>query len=122
MPAERSGVPIDALRAAVQLRIEQRTLRSVAKDIGMSPSGLWSFVLATGRPYGATYQKLLSWYVRDQARRDGITPESVQAALTLLVAQLPRAKRDQLRKEIIALVARKLPPRKRADWIRVASS
>jgi|SRR5690625_303343 len=90
MPAPRGGgVPLDRLREAVEGGVRSRSLRSVAREVGMSPSGLQKF-LDGSRPYSGTRRKLERWYVREAARYEGGPGVgTAAAALQVLTQDLP---------------------------------
>ena len=48
------------LRAAVEAGVERSSLRAVAREVGLSPTGLGKF-LAGSRPYPSTRRKLERW-------------------------------------------------------------
>lgn len=50
------------LRAAVQLRMDRTSTRVVAREVGVSPGTVYSFVAARVRPYGTTLARLETWY------------------------------------------------------------
>jgi hypothetical protein len=54
----------ERFRGAVREAIARSTLRTVAKDVGMSPSGLQKFLNGTN-PYGKTRERLHVWYFRE---------------------------------------------------------
>jgi transcriptional regulator with XRE-family HTH domain len=58
--AERA-VPVTVLRDAVRLRVEGSTLRAVAAEVGLSFSGLRSFLAGT-KPHPRTLEKLQAWF------------------------------------------------------------
>jgi hypothetical protein len=68
-------VPLDPsaldaqLRAAVSAAVERSSLRGVARDVGLSPTGLGKF-LAGSQPYPSTRRKLERWFA-SQAREQG---------------------------------------------------
>jgi len=77
----------ERFRWALHLAIERSTLRAVAKEVGMSPSGLQNF-LDGAAPYGKTKEKLRFWYFR----RAGFSSYAVEDAayiLRRLVSSLP---------------------------------
>lgn len=77
----------ERFRQAVRLAIAGSTLRAVAREIGMSPSGLQNF-LDGAAPYGKTKEKLRFWYFR----RAGFSNYAVEDAayiLRRLVSSLP---------------------------------
>lgn len=77
---------LERLREVVAARVERRSLRAVAREVGMSPSGLQKF-LDGASPYSATRRKLERWFVRESAG-------SALAALRVLVDDLPPSRRD----------------------------
>lgn len=88
---------LELLRTAVRARIESMSLRHVAGEVGMSPTGLSGFL--HGRPpRRQTHHRLTAWYVRTQAAEaepfavDAITARS---ALALLVHHLPAPERER---------------------------
>ena len=60
--AERAAC--ERYRGAVRLAIANSTLRAVAREVGMSPSGLQKFLDGTN-PYGMTRDRLRVWYFRE---------------------------------------------------------
>ena len=77
----------ERFRKALCLAIAGSTLRAVAKEVGMSPSGLQNF-LDGAAPYGKTREKLRFWYFR----RAGFSSYAVEDAayiLRRLVGTLP---------------------------------
>ena len=89
----RSGVPLDQLRAVVMARMANVSLRGVAREVGMSPSGLQKFVDGSV-PYLPTRQKLERWYVREASRGEAeMSADVAAAALGVLVSELTPARR-----------------------------
>lgn len=88
---------IPQLRTAVIERVERTSLRSAAREIGMSPTGLKKF-LDGNMPYTKTLHRLRKWYLQHAADTEGdIGEEDAQAALRVLVHDLP----DEVRAETI---------------------
>jgi len=54
----------ERFRAALRQTIARSTLRAVAREVGMSPSGLQNF-LDGSNPYGKTRERLRLWYFRE---------------------------------------------------------
>lgn len=79
---------IERLREAVRAMVENTSLRQVARQIGMSPSGLKKF-LEGATPYSPTRRRLHRWYVQHSEVRHGQVefPEA-NAALRVLVHDL----------------------------------
>ena len=83
------------LRETAASRVENTSLRSVAREIGMSPTGLKKFLQGTA-PYSPTLRRLRSWYVQYAAVQSGnVGLEDATAALNVLVHDLaPDPRRD----------------------------
>ncbi|HEX8674698.1 MAG TPA: hypothetical protein VF710_22545 [Longimicrobium sp.] len=83
----RDDVPVspEQMRQAVTRAVLNTSLRQVARDVGMSPSGLDKYLMGISEPYSQTRRKLEEWYVRDAVAHDGISDATATAALTLLL-------------------------------------
>lgn len=81
---------LDRLRHAVAERVRATSLRAVARQVGMSPSGLHSF-LSGGVPYQKSRRKLFEWLHRERGGRAG---DEVSSALVSLVRDLPAERRE----------------------------
>ena len=83
------------LRETAAARVENTSLRSVAREIGMSPTGLKKFLQGTA-PYSPTLRRLRSWYVQYAAVQQGhVGLEDASAALSVLVHDLlPKPRRE----------------------------
>lgn len=80
---------IPQLRTAVIERVERTSLRSAAREIGMSPTGLKKF-LDGNMPYTKTLHRLRRWYLQHAADTEGdLGEEDAFAALRVLVHDLP---------------------------------
>ena len=97
MPSSELRVSVEAIRRAVQVVCGAASLRSVARDVGMTPMGLSAF-LKGAKPQERTLRKLLVWYAShsETEREDGET--EVRAGLALLAMQYPAP--DRLRIEL----------------------
>jgi hypothetical protein len=96
-------VGLAVLRARLAARLETASLRQVARDVGMTPSGL-RHVLDGGRPQSATRRKLEAWYVRErELSPEAPDAETLRAALRLLVRELPAAERPDALRRLIQL-------------------
>ena len=84
----RATFNLKVLVDAVRRCVDETSIRAVADEIGMSPSGL-HVLLGGSKPHPATRQKLVLWYVErqktDASGRDEISPRDVDAAMRLLV-------------------------------------
>lgn len=93
--SERPQSSIDRLREAVTIRVQATSLRSVARQVGMSPSGLDKF-LTGGMPYQKSRRKLFDWLHRERANLGADhTVDGVAAALSSLVRDLPPDRRER---------------------------
>jgi len=92
---ERPQSSIDRLREAVTIRVQATSLRSVARQVGMSPSGLDKFLLG-GMPYQKSRRKLFDWLHREYNNLGAdLTADGIAAALGSLVRDLPPERRER---------------------------
>ncbi|MCA1791645.1 MAG: hypothetical protein LC667_17875, partial [Thioalkalivibrio sp.] len=83
--SERPQTTIDRLREAVTIRVQATSLRSVARQVGMSPSGLDKFLMG-GMPYQKSRRKLFDWLHRERGNLGAEhTVDGVAAAMASLV-------------------------------------
>jgi hypothetical protein len=93
--SDRPQNTIDRLREAVTIRVQATSLRSVARQVGMSPSGLDKF-LNGGMPYQKSRRKLFDWLTRERGNLGAEhTVDGVAAALASLVRDLPPDRREK---------------------------
>ena len=91
---DRPQTSITRLREAVTIRVQATSLRSVARQVGMSPSGLDKF-LAGGMPYQKSRRKLFDWLHRERNNLGAdLTVDGIAAALGSLVRDLPPDRRE----------------------------
>lgn len=96
---------IEHLRDAVAARAENTSLRNVAREIGMSATGLKKFLLGTA-PYTPTLRRLRSWYVQYAAVQSGeVQLEDASAAINVLLHDLPPAARRRMASRMIDALA-----------------
>lgn len=107
LPGGGADTELDRIRAELERELATSSLRSVAREVGMSPSGL-SKVLAGGRPYRQTLTKLRAWRTRHTAGEPPITDE---AALEVLLRRIPERRRARVRGEIRTILERAAPRR-----------
>ncbi|HEX5872393.1 MAG TPA: hypothetical protein VFY65_18315 [Longimicrobium sp.] len=93
-------MPLDAIRDATARAVASTSLRSVARDMGMTAMGLRAF-LHGGDPRAATLRKLNEWYVREAARTREVSAETVEAALIILLDFFPEDKAGELRRRLL---------------------
>jgi len=102
----RSSATVRHLREAAVARVENSSLRGVAREIGMSPMGLRNFLHGT-EPYAPTLRRLRNWYVKYAALRSGnVHTEDATAALAVLVHDLAPAPRRQAAATVLDAVGR----------------
>ena len=110
---------VEHLRAAAADRVEHSTLRSAAREIGMSPTGLRKFLLGTA-PYGPTMRRLRKWYVHHAAVAAGeVERDDVTAALSVLTYDLPSAPRRETADRMLEALGRGYDTtgRARPGWV-----
>ena len=94
MPPPTPTPSLDRLRDAIQSRVQESSLRAVAREVGMSPSGLQKF-LAGGIPYQKSRRKLFEWLQREREPEVEEPPfHGVPRSLAELVRELPYERRD----------------------------
>lgn len=87
-PNDPDGL-IPLMREAVTERAERTSLRTAAREIGMSPSGLKKF-LDGNTPYTKTVHRLRRWYLQHAGdAREELSEDEAYAALSVLVHDLP---------------------------------
>lgn len=92
---------MDTIRQAARSAVEMSSLRSVARDTGMSPSGL-ARVLEGGRIYPSTVRRLTEWYLRTMGTRgEHLKAGTVSEVLRLLTEHLPPEGREAATKDIL---------------------
>ncbi|MEX2611102.1 MAG: hypothetical protein WEA24_14240 [Gemmatimonadota bacterium] len=88
MAERHPALPVHRLRDAVAVRVRYRSLRQVAREVGMSPTGLRKF-LDGSEPYSATRLKLEHWYVLERLPDDIPSTDAARVALSTLTRGLP---------------------------------
>jgi hypothetical protein len=76
------------LRAAVEAGVERSSLRAVAREVDLSPTGLGKF-LAGARPYPSTRRKLERWAASPGAGGAGLGGGRAIHVLRVLLQDLP---------------------------------
>ena len=105
-PDDPRSASIRHVREVAAARVENTSLRRVAREIGMSPMGLRNFLRGT-RPYSPTLRRLRNWYVRYAAHRSGtVQMEDATAALSVLVHDLGSVPRRQAAVTVLDAVGR----------------
>lgn len=112
------------LRDKVRRRVSNTSLRNVARQIGMSASGLSKFLNGVN-PYTSTHRKLTTWVItHGDPDQDHPSFEATVAAIQILTGFVESYHRAEYAEEIIGSIergcGRDLPswfPRLRAfDW------
>lgn len=85
------GGEFDHIRNALRLAIERTSLRGVAAQVGMSPTGLQEFVDGSS-PYGKTRAKVRTWFYRETGLNN-LTADDAAGVLRRLVCTLPEPDR-----------------------------
>lgn len=102
MTTDRPQTSISRLREAVTIRVQATSLRSVARQVGLSPSGLDKF-LAGGMPYQKSRRKLFDWLHRERNNLGAdLTVDGIAAALGALVRDLPPDRRERALNTLLA--------------------
>jgi hypothetical protein len=105
-PDPSRSATVRHLRDAARARVENSSLRGVAREIGMSPMGLRNFLHGT-EPYAPTLRRLRNWYVRHAALRSGaVHTEDATAALAVLVHDLAPVPRQEAAATVLEAVGR----------------
>lgn len=87
-PADSRTASIRHMREVAAAQVENTSLRQVAREMGMSPTGLKKFLDGTS-PYAPTVRRLRNWYVRFAAGQpSGVGLEDAGAAVSVLVHDL----------------------------------
>jgi hypothetical protein len=117
--ARAAGASVEHFREAAAARVERSSLRKVAREIGMSPTGLKKFLQGTA-PYSPTLRRLRSWYVQHaETPADDLPPEAADAALTVLMDDLPSEPRRRTADGVLDCLGRgyDLSGRGRPAWV-----
>jgi hypothetical protein len=91
---------IENIRRAVREHVAATSLRSMARELGASPSGLSKF-LDGAHPYRKRFLRLKAWYARNQHEPMQLSDGDARAALTLLTAGMEKERRDVATEAII---------------------
>lgn len=91
---QHQNATVRHLREMATARVERTSLRGVAREVGMSPTGLKKFLLGTA-PYSPTLRRLRKWYLHHAALPTGeVSYHDASAALVVLIHDLqPDARR-----------------------------
>ena len=99
--SDRPPTSLERMRESVAIRVQATSLRAVARQVGMSPTGLEKF-LRGGTPYARSRQKLHDWWMREGSTpRAEVTSEGVSVALGALVRDLAPPFRDEAVRDLL---------------------
>jgi hypothetical protein len=84
---------IETIRDFVIRRVGNTSLRHVARQVGMSPTGLSKFMGGTA-PYQGTLGKLETWFLREQTVNASPDAETVAVALRVLARVVSPSRRS----------------------------
>jgi hypothetical protein len=98
------NLDLEQVREEVAEAVEQGSLRGVAREIGMSPTGLKKYLGGTD-PYGPTLRKLVPWYEK-RALRPRPAPEAqlVARSVDVLLADFSEVEQAPLRAELATML------------------
>lgn len=97
-------IPDDVLREAARRAVARTSSRAVARDVGLSPTGL-DLALNTSVVWRAsTRRKLTDWFIRQAADAAESDAATVRAALDVLLEKVPGGEREQARAALLAAV------------------
>jgi hypothetical protein len=97
---------VEHLRGSVAAHAGNRSLRRVAREIGMSATGLKKFLERTD-PYFPTLRRLQTWYVKHAAGESGsFQLEDASAAINVLLHDLSPQARQGMAGRMIEVLAR----------------
>jgi hypothetical protein len=118
-----SGQPKEAtvqyMRSLAAARVEHTSLRGVAREIGMSPTGLKKFLLGTA-PYAPTLRRLRRWFVHHAELPSGELEQlDAEAAIALLTHDLPAEQRRETADRVLDCLGRGYDAtgRARPGWV-----
>ena len=104
--ADRSSVPLVAIRRALAEAVERTGLRPVSRDVGIAHPSLLA-ILKGAEPRASTVRKLVEWFLRYQAAGAGdADAETMQAALALMLRHVPEERKAEARRELLDALER----------------
>jgi hypothetical protein len=99
LPPSSSDRRVQVLREAARRRVEEVGLREAAEEVGMSFSGLRTFLRGTD-PRSTTVRKLSDWYAR-RASPDEHELEEVRKLAELLTRRFAGAAREEAADQLV---------------------
>jgi hypothetical protein len=110
---------VQHLREMAAARVENTSLRGVAREIGMSPTGLKKFLMGTA-PYSPTLRRLRKWYLQYAALPSAeVTYQDASNALVVLTHDLSPDPRRETSDCVLDCLARGYDTtgRSRPRWV-----
>jgi hypothetical protein len=96
---------LDRLRDSITVHVQASSLRVVARQVGMSPSGLRKF-LDGGLPYSKSRKKLYEWYHRQRGQlHSELTCGEISEAIGALIQELPPERRARAMSDLVETLA-----------------
>jgi len=92
---------LTTLRKLISARREEIGLRAVAREIGMSPSGVTKLLTQTDYPYHPTLRKLREWQAKRSA---GMMSEGERLGCIVAVIEMAREVGPGLSREDVDLI------------------
>jgi hypothetical protein len=115
----REPSDLQELREIAAAEVQAGTLRSVAREIGLSPVGLQKF-LAGSSPYAKTRKRLFEWWSREHRH---LLPElsspAVSQEVEAVIGAVPPEQRAAVRDDLIATLRRlyEALPDRCPEWV-----
>jgi len=110
---------VQHLREMAAARVDNTSLRGVAREIGMSPTGLKKFLMGTA-PYSPTLRRLRKWYLQYAALPSAeVTYQDASAALVVITHDLSPDPRREVSDCVLDCLARGYDAtgRSRPRWV-----
>lgn len=102
LDSTHEGPTINALRRAIYSRVRETSLRSTARHLGVTATGLQGFIDGA-KPYRRTLDKYLAWYLTEAAN---LPPSKArEVALDVLLLGIPDEDQAAVRQGLIDYLA-----------------
>lgn len=96
---------VELIRDAVRRAVQRDSLRSVARELEMSPSGLRGFIDGANS-YGKTKEKLRVWYALHLGDSGSeLSPETAAGLVETLLREIPDSRRAAARDRVLGAFA-----------------
>ena len=93
---------VEFLREALRRRVEQTSVRRVAREVSMSHGGVYNLITGKVIPYGKTLIKLRAWYLDRWAQDgEGLSPTAARYLLDQMLRGVPLALRPRAGVEVL---------------------